>query len=140
VAPIPEFQVKVLWPLEICPGVGLIIDAGAACAMFVEAVAYFGTVPSIPVILTGYVPNPVFEEVATVSVAVPPTATVALLAPFISALEPSGPPDAVSVTLPSPALPFTLTVYCAVPPGDVVCGGDVEIEKVLPPAPTCKYG
>jgi hypothetical protein len=45
--------VKVFWPLEICPGVGLIIDAGAAWAMFVKAVAYFGTVPSIPVMLTG---------------------------------------------------------------------------------------
>ena len=44
---------KVLWPLEICPGVGLMIDAGAARAMFVNAVAYFGTVPSIPVMLTG---------------------------------------------------------------------------------------
>ena len=55
VAPIPEFQVKVnvFWPTGSAPGVGLMIDAGAACAMFVKAVAYFGTVPSIPVMLTG---------------------------------------------------------------------------------------
>ena len=40
-APIPEFQVKVnvFWPAGSAPGVGLIIDAGAACAMFVSAVA-----------------------------------------------------------------------------------------------------
>jgi hypothetical protein len=78
--------------------------------------------------------------VATVIVAVPPIATLALLAPFSSTVEPLGPPEAVSVTLPNPALPLTVTVYWAVPPGAVVCGGDVEIEKVLPPLPTCKYG
>jgi hypothetical protein len=57
-----------------------------------------------------------------------------------STVDPGGPPDAVSVTLPKPELPFTVTVYCAVPPGAVVCGGDVEREKELPPLPTCRYG
>ena len=80
---------------------------------------------------------PVFNGAVTVIVVCPPTATLAL--PNCT-VAPGGPPVAVSVTLPNPALPFTLTVYVAVPPGAVVCGGEVEMEKVLPPLPTCKYG
>jgi len=74
--------------------------------------------------------------VDTVSVAVPPTATLALLDPLISTVAPGGPPDAVNVTLPNPAVPFTVIVYCAAPPGTVVCGGGVAIEKALLPLPT----